>query len=211
MLASFFINEYLQHFKQCIKIDAKICVVQIGFVFTEIGGQLEDLGSTPYPIFCGDPQVCSFLSRCSFGEVVFSNSCEKKKGPSLFHPIIPLMILRDPTWSCLVPAAAVHFDSPKCEAAMERDEGDEGEHEGTQKTAILYFNSTNGTVDGRHPAPVDRCFIQLYTYIYINIHKALYILGSRISSINSIILTMPSLKWNVSKKGMKFCRGLQVS
>jgi len=48
---------------------------------------------------------------------------------------------------------------------MERDEGDEGEHEGTQKTAILYFNSTNGTVDRRHPAPVDRWFIQLYISI----------------------------------------------
>ena len=38
LLASFLINEYLQHVKQCIKMDAKICVVQIGFVFTEIGG-----------------------------------------------------------------------------------------------------------------------------------------------------------------------------
>ena len=31
-----------------------------------------------------------FLPRCSFGEVVFSNSCDKKKGSSLFHPDIPL-------------------------------------------------------------------------------------------------------------------------
>ena len=34
---------------------------------------------------------CIFLPRCCFGEVVFSDSCDKKKGSSLLHPDIPLV------------------------------------------------------------------------------------------------------------------------
>ena len=74
--------------------------------------------------------MCSFLPRCSFGEVVFSNSCDKKKGSSLFHPDIPLV-------SYLVTRPGVvsfrqqqdTSTAPSAKLPWERDEGDEGEND----------------------------------------------------------------------------------
>ena len=96
----------------------------------------------------------SFLLGCSFGEVVFSNSCDKRNRSSPFHPVFSARELsHDLTWSCLVPAAATHFDSPKCEAGMERGKVTKVKNEGAPKMPILYFDTAhNATVDGRNPA-----------------------------------------------------------
>ncbi len=92
--------------------------------------EMDDLGG--FPLIFGNTNFCQGVA---LGRVRFFKFLRQNTKPStIFHPDIPLVsYLRDLTWSCLVLAAATHFDSPKCAAGMERGKVTKVKNEGTPK------------------------------------------------------------------------------
>ena len=141
-----------------------------------------------------------FLPRCSFGEVVFSNSCDKKKGSSLLHPDIPLVSylvtppgvvsFRQQQYTSTAPSAKLPWSVTKVTKVNMREPKKLPSFTLTAQMVLLIEDILHQLIGGLSNCIYPQGFIHPW--------------WCRISSINSIILTMPSLKLNVSKKGMNF-------